>query len=266
MSARRRLCAIALVAAAVLPASGRAWADETSPANVAAARKHYEKARADYAQGAYREAIGELEAAHALDPNAKDLVFNLGVVHEKLADIDEALKWFRLYTSMNLTPTERDRADAYVKRLEGAKKELDAKQAAAASNSTTPAPTPPPPPEPQPAPHGRIDGFTIGGASLTGVALVVGIVLAAKAEQDKPPANYVTGKTGTYDNLVNRTNTAHQEAVAADISFVTAAVLAGVTTYLYLGRTRDPDPTAGSTSVSAAPLAGGAALFVQGSF
>ena len=130
MSARRRLCALALVAAVLLPAARPALADETSPANVAAARKHFEKARADYAQGAYREAIGELDAAHALDPNAKDLVFNLGVVHEKLADIDDALKWFKLYTSMNLTPTERDRADAYVKRLEGAKKELDAKRAA----------------------------------------------------------------------------------------------------------------------------------------
>ena len=40
-------------------------------------------------------------------PNAKDLVFNLGVVHEKLGDIEDALKWFRLYTTMNLT---RDRA------------------------------------------------------------------------------------------------------------------------------------------------------------
>jgi tetratricopeptide (TPR) repeat protein len=266
MSARRRLCAIALVATALLPAPHLAWADETSPANVAAARKHFDKARADYAQGAYREAIGELEAAHALDPNAKDLVFNLGVVHEKLADIDDALKWFRLYTSMNLTPTERDRADAYVKRLEGAKKELDAKQAAAAASTATP-PPPPPPHDAGPPARGRIDALTIAGASVTGVALVVGIVLAAKAEQDKPPANFVTGKTGTYDDLVNRTNTSHQEAVAADISFVAAAVLAGATTYLYLGRTRDPaTPSSGSTSVSAAPLAGGAALFVQGSF
>ena len=83
--------------------------------------------------GSYREAIGELEAAHTLDPNAKDLVFNLGVVHEKLGDIDDALKWFRLYTTMNLTGPERDRADAYVHRLEGAKKELEDKQAAAAA-------------------------------------------------------------------------------------------------------------------------------------
>jgi tetratricopeptide (TPR) repeat protein len=267
MSARRRLCAFALVAAALLPAPQLAHADETSPANVAAARKHFDKARADYAQGAYREAIGELEAAHALDPNAKDLVFNLGVVHEKLADIDDALKWFRLYTSMNLTPTERDRADAYVKRLEGAKKELDAKQAAAAAASAATPPPPPPPHDTGPPVHGRIDALTIAGASVTGVALVVGIVMAAKAEQDKPPANFVTTSTQTYDDLVNRVSTSHQEAVVADISFVAAAVLAGATTYLYLGRTRDPAPaSSGSTSVSAAPLTGGAAFFVQGSF
>jgi tetratricopeptide (TPR) repeat protein len=266
MWARRRLCAIALVAAALLPAPQLAHADETSPANVAAARKHFDKARADYAQGAYREAIAELDAAHSLDPNAKDLVFNLGVVHEKLADIDDALKWFRLYTSMNLTPTERDRADAYVKRLEGAKKELDAKQAAAAASSATPPPAPPPHDTGPPA-HGRIDALTIAGASVTGVALVVGIVMAAKAEQDKPPANFVTTSTQTYDDLENRVNTSHQEAVAADISFIVAAVAAGATTYLYLGRTRDPAaPSSGTTTVSASPLTGGAAFFVQGSF
>ena len=127
-----------------------------------------------------------------------------------------------------------------MKRLEGAKKELDAKQAAAATSSTTP--PPPPPHDTEPPPHGRIDALTIAGASVTGVALVVGIVLGVKAEQDKPPSSYVTGKTGTYDNLVNRTNTSHSEAVAADISLIVSALLAGATTYLYLGRTRDPEP------------------------
>jgi tetratricopeptide (TPR) repeat protein len=97
MPFRRRLRTFALVgciAAVGMPNIG--LADETWAANVAAARKHFEKARAYYGQGAYREAVNELEAAHVLDPNAKDLVFNLGVVHEKLSDIDEALNWFRL--------------------------------------------------------------------------------------------------------------------------------------------------------------------------
>jgi tetratricopeptide (TPR) repeat protein len=265
MSARRRLCALALVAAALLPAPRTALGDETSPANVAAARKHYEKARADYAQGAYREAIGELEAAHALDPNAKDLVFNLGVVHEKLADIEDALKWFRLYVTMNLTAGERDRAEAYIKRLEGAKKELDAKQAAAAASSA-PAPPPPPPGSDEPPPRGRIDALTITGAGVTAVALGVGIVMGIKAESDKPPNNFVTGKNGTFADLQNRQNTAHSEAVVADIGFGVAILAAAATTYLFLGRPRDAAPPSSSTTVSVAPLTGGGAFFVQGSF
>src|SRR5258708_3309057 len=130
MPNRRRLRTLALLACIAATATP-GLAQESTPSNAAAARQHFEKARADYEQGAYREAIAELEAAHELDPNAKDLVFNLGVVHEKLADIDDALKWFRLYTTMNLTPQERDRADAYIRRLEGAKTDLEQKQAAA---------------------------------------------------------------------------------------------------------------------------------------
>jgi tetratricopeptide (TPR) repeat protein len=262
MSVRRRLCALALVAAVLGAASPHpVLADETSPANVAAARKHFDKARANYARGAYREAIGELEAAHSLDPNAKDLVFNLGVVHEKLGDIDDALKWFRLYVSMNLTPAEHDRADAYIRRLEGAQKEIAAKQADAATSATA---EPPPPPPPETPPVGRIDAFTIVGASLSVVALGVGIGMAAKAESDKPPANFITGKNGTYDDLVNRTNQAHSEAVAADVCFGAAIVFAAATTYLYFGRPRKGAPA--STGVSAAPMTGGGAVFVQGSF
>src|ERR1700722_13757047 len=135
MRLRRRLRMLALLAGLGAAASAHARsasAQDTNAANVAAARRHFDKARADYEQGAYREAIAELEAAHALDPSAKDLVFNLGVVHEKLSDIDDALQWFQLYTTMSLTPPERDRADAYIKRLEGAKRELAQRAAGAA--------------------------------------------------------------------------------------------------------------------------------------
>ena len=276
MRSRRRLCAWALVAcigatATSVGAPRAAWADETSPANVAAARRHFERARAYYAQGSYREAIGELEAAHTLDPNAKDLVFNLGVVHEKLGDIEDALKWFRLYTTMNLTPPERDRADAYVHRLEGAKKELEDKQAAAAAAGATHVPvTPPPPPPPKErtAP-GRIDGLTIGTASVSVAALVFGIVMGVKAEQDRPPSPFITGRNGTYSDLVDRQANAHQEAVLADVGFGVAAVAGASAAVLFFTRTHTVGPatgTSGSTSVSAAPLTGGGALFVQGSF
>jgi tetratricopeptide (TPR) repeat protein len=267
MRSGRRTWTIALAIVLSTASAGIAQADETSPANVAAARKHYEKARTDYAQGAYREAIAELESAHTLDPNAKDLVFNLGVVHEKLVDIDEALKWFRLYTSMNLTTQERERADAYVRRLEGAKREVEAKQAA--EPTATPPSEPPAPGQPATTspPMGRIDTYTLTGAGVTAAALVFGIAFAIKAEVDKPPSNYVTGESGSFTQLQGEVDQAHQDAVLADVGFGAALAAAAVTAYLYLGRPRvTAAPTAGSTSVSAAPMTGGAGLFVQGSF
>lgn len=289
MPSRTRLRTMTLVACiaaagAAATAPQPAFASETPPANVAAARRHFEKARAYYGQGEYREAISELEAAHALDPTAKDLIFNLGVVHEKLADIDDALKWFRLYTTMNLTPQERGRADAYIRRLEGAKKELEAKQAAqqqqalaqqqqqqAASGSGAPPSPPPSPPPPERPAHGRIDGLTITAASVTVAALAFGSVVGVKALRDNPSGTPVTGpgqRYPTYTDLVNQHDTAHAEALVSDIAFGAAAVFAGVTAYLYFGRTRDPSPApaTGSTSVSVAPLTGGGAFFVQRSF
>jgi tetratricopeptide (TPR) repeat protein len=272
MRSGRRLCAVALVAALVsgsMRGEPLAAADETSPANVAAARRHFDRARAYYAQGAYREAISEFEAAHALDPNAKDLVFNLGVVHEKLADIDDALKWFHLYASMNLTEQERERVNAYLKRLEGAKKELDAKQAAAAASASSSTGAPPPPPPPEKPQNGRIDAYTIAAASVAVVGLGTGIVLGIKAAADKPASNLTTGQNGlSYQQLQSRTSQAHNEAIGADVAFGVAVAAAAVTAYLYLARPRStaPSNTGATTTVSAAPLTGGGAFFVQGSF
>ena len=307
MPFRRRLRTAALLAfvaaASIVPAQARAQDAGTSApqtpaatlsqtpgptpsapssADVAAARVHFERARADYGQGAYREAIGELEAAHSLDPTAKDLVFNLGVVHEKLSDIDDALEWFQLYTTMTLTPTERERADSYIRRLEGAKKELALKPAA-------------PPPSPgtdqgqpgvaRPArravpspPNGRVDAATVTAASVAGAALVFGAVMAGIAEADRPNAGYVTGQDGSITDLQDRVDKAHREAVIADIAFGTS-LAAGITaTILYFARTRDPGRPArasgaagalarpdGAPIVSATPLTGGGALIVQGS-
>jgi hypothetical protein len=251
-----------------------------SSADVAAARRHFERAREEYGQGSYREAIGELEAAHSLDPTAKDLVFNLGVVHEKLSDIDDALGWFQLYTTMTLTPTERDRADSYIRRLEGAKKELALQKPAPPKTPSTPGQAPSSrrtePPFPATPAHGRVDAATITAVSVAGAALIFGAVMGVKAEQDRPVAGFVTGQDGTIGDLQARTDSAHREAVIADIAFG-ASLAAGITaTVLYFARTRDAPraqtqahartPRADrSATVSATPLMGGGALVVQGS-
>ena len=265
---------IALLAGlAAVSADGRvARAQDTNAANVAAARRHFDKARADYAQGAYREAIAELEAAHALDPAAKDLLFNLGVVHEKLSDIDDALQWFQLYTTLTLTAQEHERADAYIRRLEGAKKELAQRPPGPPPAGTV---TPPPPDTPlvpmgpsvAPSPrYGRLDTATITAISVSGAALVFGTVMAVKAVTDRP-TGFVTGPDGTYPVLQDKTDTAHREAIIADASFG-LSVVAGITAVvLYFARPRAADPTTAPDppAVSLAPITGGAALIVQGS-
>lgn len=273
----RTLALMACIVAAETPRAGRA--DETAPANVAAARRHYERARADYEQGAYREAIAELEAAHSLDPNAKDLVFNLAVVHEKLTDVDDALRWFHLYATMTLTPQEQERAEAYIRRLEGAKRELEQKQAARAPQPPPAPPAPPPPaarappdapaakPEPLPPSPGRIDGATVIAAGVAGTAFVVGVVMAAKAKQDEPQGTFVTGQNGSYTDLVNRTDLAHREAVIADVGFGVFVLGAAAAAYLFLSRPRIvPAIAMGGSTVYASPVAGGGALRLEGVF
>jgi hypothetical protein len=253
-------------------ASPEALAQEPAGPSIPDARRHFESGRALYGQGAYREALAELQAAHTLDPSAKDLVFNLGVVEEKLGDIDEALRWFHTYTTMTLTPQERERAEAYVRRLEGARRELDhgpAPTEAGAGAPSTAATTEPEAPAPPGPPHGRIDAATVVTGSVAGAALVFGVVLGIKAIVDRPN-NFITGVDGSYSDLVDRVHTAHEEAVAADVGFGVAIAAGVAATILYLTRTHQgADPSSAqrppSAMVSAVPLTGGGGIFVQGS-
>jgi tetratricopeptide (TPR) repeat protein len=278
--------ALSIASASALSAP-LARADESLAANVAAARRHFDKARAFYAQGAYHEAIAELDAAHALDPSAKDLVFNLGIVHEKLGDIDDALQWFRLYAGMNLTQPERDRADAFVHRLEGAQErakhdhdqdavhpaapgEGAAPPAAPAETVATPAPAAPPaPPTPPPAPSGNppggIDTLTLVTGGIAAAGLLAGVTLGIKALVDQPGISYVTGRDGTHDDLLQQVDQAHTEAVAADVSFTIAAAAGIACAYLFWSRPHSRPGTAKSATVSAAPLPKGLAIVVGGS-
>ncbi len=277
MRFRRRLRTLALLAGLVAGSSsspGRALAQDTNSANVIAAREHFERARAYYGQGAYREAVAELEAAHTLDPSAKDLVFNLGVVHEKLSDIDDALKWFQLYTTMNLVPQERERADAYIKRLEGAKRELAQKSQSDEPPAPVagPSPSPPEPLTEPPAPsrRGRLDAATLVAASVAVGTAAFATVLGIKALSDRPANPFVLGKDGTYAQVNDQVDQAHDEAIVADMGFGVSIAAAAAAAVLYFGRSKNApigSPSAsGTPKVSVTPRVGGGALVVQGSF
>jgi tetratricopeptide (TPR) repeat protein len=253
-----------LVLPAMLVASGAHAADPPKTPAVetpaqAQAREHFTKARGLYQAGSYREAIGELEAAFALDPTGKDLVFNLGVVHEKLGDIDDALKYFHRYEQMELDPQERSRADAFIKRLEGAKREV--------KPPPEPQPLPPPPPkQEEPPKHGRIDVLTIGAAVIAAGGIGTGVFFGLRATSNRPSSGYVTGKDGSFGDLQAQADKAHTDAIISDVGFAVGVVAAGAAAYLYFARTRDSHPRSGSITVSATPTPGGGAVILGGRF
>ena len=240
-----------------------------SPEAQAAARDHFQRARELYQAGSYHEAIAELEAALALDPNGQDLVFNLGVVNEKLGNIDDALRHFRHYLEMDLEPAQRARAESLVKRLEGAKREV--KPDEKPQVQTPPAQVTPGKTEEPPA-HGRIDVLTLSAAVIAVGGLSVGTIFGVKAVNDNPPGTGPYASNAAYLAQQNDAQHAHREAKVADVAFAIGGAALAATALLFFLRTKDPKPSQSigvsrtSIGVSAAPLTGGAAGFVGGCF
>src|SRR6185437_8007900 len=96
-----------------------------------------------YEHGRYRAAIERLEAALRLDPEGREINYNLALIHEKLGDLDEAAAYYRIYVEKEPDPRIRARIHATLRRIEGAAKE-------AAAQPLAPLPTPPPPAPPPP--------------------------------------------------------------------------------------------------------------------
>jgi hypothetical protein len=165
---------------------------------------------------------------------------------------------------MNVTPAEKQRAEGFIKRLEGARHEV--------------APPPPPPPsppagepaKPEPPPDkGRIDAATIAATSLAVVGLGVGTVLGIKAVSDKPKEGFVTGRDGSYDDLRRAADSSHTEAVVADVGFAVGILGAAAAAYLYFSRPKivPASPTTGSAAfISVAPSRSGGAFVLRGTF
>jgi tetratricopeptide (TPR) repeat protein len=246
-----------------------------SPEASSQAHQHATRAHDLYQQGAYHEAIVELEVALKLDPNGKDLVFNLGVVHEKLGDIDDALRYFHRYEQMDLDPTERAKADTYLRRLQGARKEVE-KPAEPQPPATIRVlvPGPPAPPEKR---YGRFDWVTATPLVIGAGGIAAGSYLGVKALSDRPKPDAVTSDAYGYAQYENSEINAHNEAIAADVCFLVGAVGLAATAVLFFARTRDSAlPTssaAGSTGrgvsrvvISGTPLRGGGAVVIEARF
>jgi len=222
---RRRAIALALVlssasAGSIASTSTRARADDApaddaeakppSPKKVEAER-HYKRARELYQLGRYREAIAQLEAALQLDPEGAELLYNLGLVHEKLGDVDEAVDAYRRYLKVlgpDADPEEKKKIEGTIRRLEGAKKELEAREAKQTEHRFTPLTT----------------GLLVGGGVSIAVAVVFGVLAVNK---DHEARDFVVGSGGTATDRDALSRTAKGDALFADVFGALGVVAVG---------------------------------------
>jgi Tetratricopeptide repeat len=153
-----------LVVACVVVAMGGS-ARAQAQVDIGAARAHFAAATTYFEAGRYGEALKEFEAAYYLSRRAP-LLFNIGVCHERLGHVDEAISAFEKYLASG--PPESDR--------------VEVGERVAALKARAPAPRPrlviamTPPPAPRRVPVTRRPWFwaVMGGAS----AVVLGAVVA----------------------------------------------------------------------------------------
>jgi tetratricopeptide (TPR) repeat protein len=206
-------------------------------ARASEAKRLHDEARELYDAGEYRKAIEKLEQALALDPEGKELVYNLGLIHEKLAEPLEAERWFRRYLEVETDPALRERTQRALKRIEGVKRDQAAARARQAQSATAapPAPqgvpAPPPPATPSSRPVGTWVWLT-GGVAVS--ALIVGNAFAISAVSKSPGNDARTGGGVGVADLQADADAAHSRAIVADVSFVVALLAGAASAYLYL--------------------------------
>jgi tetratricopeptide (TPR) repeat protein len=211
----------------------------STPASAeAGARQHFERALEQYRSGQYARALASLKAAIQLDPNGKDLFFNLAMVHEKLGQLPEAIAAWQRFEELEPDTAERERAELAIARMRGALAEL----AAPSPAPTAPCPEPPPPPPAESGPS----PILIGTASVAAAALVVGAIFGGKAWADDV-SDERTSSALSVSQLRERGRRAAHEALIADVAFAVAGAAAGTFACVWLLSPTQPERAAGVT-------------------
>lgn len=237
---RQRRAATAVVVAAMLLPSVRgvrlAHADEPPPPpapvkktpNQEKAEQHYKRARELYQLGRYREAITHLQLAIKLDPSGAELYYNLGLVHEKLGEVDEAVDAYQKYLKVlgpDAEPEEVSRIKGIIKRLEGAKAEIKAREAKKLEHRLTP----------------LSGGLLVGaGVFLVGTAVFGGLALA----HDKEARDFLVDGPGGLQARQKLVDRSKGEAMIANVlaGLGVASLGAGLTLYFTSEFQKADDP------------------------
>lgn len=176
----------------------------------------HDEAKTLYAKGKYNDAVDKLKLAVELDPEAKVLYYNLGLIEEKLGHIDAALAYFRRCLELEQSHDERVRLAKTIKRLEGALTYVDWQhntQGAPVIIRRDTARSP------------RSEGgsnllpwaYVAGATSLA--AAIIGVGLASRAGDLDPGDAPLTSATVSPEQLQEDADEAHALAIGADVSF-----------------------------------------------
>jgi tetratricopeptide (TPR) repeat protein len=250
------------VALALLLASGRAVADgapQGPPEAASAEQKAREKqamalhdeARELHAHGRYRAAVAKLEAALALDPEGRELVYNLALIHERLGEVDAAVRYYRRYVEMTPEPREREKIEGVLRRIEGAKQDLVVARDGAAPPVASAAPAPS-----VAAPPRSFGPWVMVTGAVGAMGLFTGVVLGVSALERSPGAGAATGPGVTADDLIADAKAAHRQAIGADVSLLVGLAASGAALGLYFTSRPSPKPAAPRVDLALGPLAG----------
>ena len=212
----------------------------------------HDEARELHAHGRYRAAVAKLEAALVLDPQGKELVYNLALIHERLGEVDVAERYYRRYLETATEPAEREKIEGVLRRLEGAKQDL------VVSKDDLPAAAPlrPVTPPASVEPARSFGPWVMISAAVGGTGLFAGAVLGISALARSPGAGARTGAGVTADDLLADAKAAHRQAVGADVALLIGVVATGTAVGLHYASRPAPTPSTPRVDLALGPLAG----------
>jgi tetratricopeptide (TPR) repeat protein len=214
--------------------------------NDALAVELFLQARMLYDKGEYYLAITKLKQALKLDPEAKDLFYNLALIYEKVGKLEEAEHNYQQFLKYEKDPKERARVTVMLERVRGAQKILvtpvssrpvdpQKKQVGTKKVPESKAP-------PTGRKRGKLDGWVIGSGSVAVLGLISGAYFGVRALADRP-SNPTTGAGTTIHDLQDKQDSARQSALIADVSLGIGVVAGALASYLYFSRSVEtPSP------------------------
>jgi tetratricopeptide (TPR) repeat protein len=225
-------------------AAAPVWAQDEAPKP---ALEHHDEAKRLYARGDYVGAVQHLRHAVQLDPDAKTLFYNLGLIEEKLGRIDDAIADYRRCLELASDDDEREELGLVIQRLQGARG-----QNAFGPRPATPAPAPPPPPPPRR--EGVSPWVWVAGATAMS-SFVVATILASRAAATDPGNETVTSSSKSLEQLQSDADAAHQLAMGADIALGIGAAATAATVIVALTTSGSGAPEQPAIALTVAPTA-----------